>query len=194
MKYGALSIACLLSTAYINAHHDKLLQSFYDHDMVKRGTFTLKSGKTSSIYIDGRNAISSPHLLAAIAQAFDTLILNKTYDRVCGVPYGALPLATALSLHRNEPMIMLRKEIKNHGTQKQIEGAYQQGDNVLLVEDVITTGSSILEAVELLEKKGLVIADIIILIDRQEGGIERLRNLGYSVHALYTLADILAHQ
>ena len=102
-------------------------------------------------------------------------------------------MATTIALQRNEAMIMLRKEVKPYGTQKQVEGFYLPGDHVLLVEDVMTTGSSILESVRLLEEQGLVVEDILVFLDREEGGTAQLRNLGYTVHTVFTLIDVLAY-
>jgi uridine monophosphate synthetase len=114
-----------------------------------------------------------------------------SYDRLCGVPYGAVPLATAVALENGKPLIMLRKEIKQHGLQKLVEGHYQQGDVVLLVEDVITSGSSILETVTQLEAHGLVVKDVVVILDRQEGGAERLQTLGYNVISIVQLSELL---
>lgn len=189
IKYLSI-LACLITTAAIQSN-DALMQSLHDCHVVQHGSFVFKSGQKSSIYIDMRNTISSPMLLQQIAEYIHAKVAHKSYDCICGVPYGALPLATTLALHRNEPLILLRHATKAHGRQKRIEGIYTQGNRVLLVEDVITTGSSILEAIDALEASGLVVEDVIVFLDRQDGGIQRLKNLGYSVHAVCTLSEIL---
>jgi len=188
-----LSAYLLLAATVIYANDHTLLQALYDHNVVKHGAFIFRSGQKSSIYVDMRNAISSPSLLTQLAHSLNALAPAKKYDRVCGVPYGTIPLATALALERNEPMIMLRKEIKNHGTQKRIEGEYKPGDRVLLIEDVITTGGSVREAIDLLEQQGLIVEDVIACLDYQQGSVEKLRDLGYPTQALYTIADIINH-
>jgi uridine monophosphate synthetase len=112
-------------------------------------------------------------------------------DLVCGVPYTALPIATSISLSHNIPMIMRRKEKKDYGTKQQIEGKFQEGQICLIIEDVITTGGSIIETAEDLEAAGLKITDVVVLIDRQQGAKENLHKKNYKVHSVLTMKEIL---
>jgi uridine monophosphate synthetase len=195
-KSRTLNAAFLLAVA-LNSNafsNQTLMQKLYDHEIVKFGSFTLKSGAESSVYVDMRNAISSMDLLTTIATTIASTIENVAYDRICGVPYGAVPIATALALQTRKPLITMRKEIKQYGTQKIIEGTYNEGEKILLIEDVVTTGSSILETLEVLKAHGLVIEDIVVLLDREQGGVQRLQELGYTVHVVMTLSDLFVYR
>lgn len=168
-----------------------LIHELYKIGAVKFGEFTLKSGKTSKIYLDLRQIVSYPEILRSVADAMWAKIQGCKIDLICGVPYTALPVATCLSLDHNIPMVMRRKEKKGYGTKQQVEGKFQAGQTCLIVEDVITTGGSILETAEDLEDLGLKINDLVILIDREQGGRENLTQKNYTVHAVFTLSEIL---
>lgn len=168
-----------------------LLEALIDIDVIKRGEFTLRSGEISPIYIDCRSIISYPPLLCAVAKILWDKVKHLKPNLLCGVPYTALPLATALSLEQNLPMLMCRKEAKDYGTKKQIEGVFKAGQDCLIVEDVVTTGGSVLHIAELLKKQGLEVKNIAVLVDRQQGGKEALLKAGYQLHSVYTLDEIV---
>lgn len=163
--------------------------------VVQRGQFTLKSGEISSFYIDVRRAISYPQLLRAMAQMMWATVAQTSpivpLQRVCGVPYGALPVTTCISVDQNLPMILCRKDAKLYGTKKKIEGVYQPGQNCLVVEDVMTTGSSLLGTIECLEASGLIVKEAVVLVDREQGGAQLLQNSGYQLHRVFTLDTLL---
>lgn len=135
---------------------------------IQTGDFTLKSGKKSNYYVDLRRLVSYPTHLRDVADEVYKKIQENTpeFDYICGVPYGAIPLATTIAITHNIPMIMLRKETKAHGTKKLIEGVYGVGDRVVLVEDVVTTGGSVLEAANMLEEGGLTVLGVYPVVDR----------------------------
>ena len=165
--------------------------SLYKIGAIKFGEFTLKSGILSPIYIDLRLIISYPALLKQIAVLMAEKVELRDFQCICGVPYTALPIATALSLEFQLPMLMRRKEAKNYGTKKLIEGVFAKGENCLLIEDLITSGSSVFETVEPLEQEGLRITDIVVLLDREQGGKKRIEERGYHLHSVLQMSDLL---
>ena len=207
MKINLLTITALcsvfaLSSVNVQAREeinskDKLLGRLYEIGAVKSGSFKLKSGQISPIYFDLRVIISYPDVLQLMAdcmwQQLQEEGRSKDFDFVCGVPYTALPIATALSLtHPDIPMIMQRKEIKEHGTGKRVEGVFKIGDLALVIEDVVTSGASVLGTVEVLEQEGIKISHIIVCIDREQGGMKNVRQKGYTISALYTITEVLS--
>jgi uridine monophosphate synthetase len=160
---------------------------------IKFGNFTLKSGLQSPIYIDLRQIISHPKLLADIAQSYLPLLSTLQFSRIAGLPYAAIPIATAISLSGNYPMIYPRKEVKTYGTKAEIEGEYHAGETVVVIDDLATTGGSKFEAIEKLTGAGLVVKDIVVLVDRQSGAKESLAQAGYSMHAVLTISELLEY-
>ncbi len=158
---------------------------------IKFGEFTLKSGLKSPIYIDLRQIITYPKLLAQIGQAYLPLIRNLQFDRLAGLPYAAIPIATAVSLAGDYPMIYPRKEVKTYGTKAEIEGEFHAGETALVIDDLATTGGSKFEAIEKLTGAGLIVRDVVVLVDRQSGAREALAQAGVQLHAVLTISDML---
>ncbi len=167
-----------------------LAVELFEIQAIKFGSFTLKSGLHSPIYLDLRLIISYPGLLTRIAEMMWEKASSLDFDLVCGVPYTALPLATCFSTAHEIPMILRRKETKDYGTKKRVEGVYQKGESCLILEDVMTTGSSILETMTSLREEGLIVRDAIVVVDRQQGGKEKLNTQGIHAHALTTLSEV----
>jgi uridine monophosphate synthetase len=160
---------------------------------IKFGEFTLKSGLKSPIYIDLRQIITYPKLLEQIGVAYLPLLHPLTFDRIAGLPYAAIPIATAISLAGNYPMIYPRKEVKEYGTKAEIEGEYHAGETVVVIDDLATTGGSKFEAIEKLTAAGLKVKDVVVLIDRQSGAKESLEQAGFRLHAVLTITQMLDH-
>jgi uridine monophosphate synthetase len=176
-----------ISNNELSSLADGLLES----GCIKFGEFTLKSGLKSPIYIDLRQIISHPKLLTQVAQAYLPIVSSLQFSRIAGLPYAAIPIATAISLAGNYPMIYPRKEVKAYGTKAEIEGKYHAGEIVLVIDDLATTGGSKFEAIEKLTGAGLVVKDIVVLVDRQSGAKESLEQAGYSMHAVLTIRQLL---
>jgi uridine monophosphate synthetase len=177
----------------LNTELSNIANGLLSAGCIKFGSFTLKSGLQSPIYLDLRQIISHPKLLADIAQSYLPLLSTLQFSRIAGLPYAAIPIATAISLAGNYPMIYPRKEVKTYGTKAEIEGEYHAGETVVVIDDLATTGGSKFEAIEKLTGVGLVVKDIVVLVDRQSGAKESLAQAGYSMHAVLTISQLLDH-
>ncbi len=169
-----------------------LLAALHSLGAIQFGDFTLASGIRSPFYIDLRLLVSRPALLALAAQSYAAILSGLAYDRIAGVPYAGLPIGTAVALATGAPLIYPRKEVKQHGTGKVIEGQWQAGERVVIIEDLITSAGSIIQSAERLREAGLVVEDAIVLIDREQGGMANLAAAGIQGHAVYRLSDVLA--
>jgi uridine monophosphate synthetase len=170
---------------------DELVKGLYQSGCVKFGNFTLASGKQSPIYIDLRRVVSYPALFKLAARLYAGLIEELQFDHIAAVPYAALPFGSVVALNMNRSFIYPRKEVKGHGTGQAIEGAFEEGQKALSLEDVITSGGSILSAVETLRAAGLLVEDVAVLVDRQQGGDLKMKTAGLSLHAVVTIDEIL---
>lgn len=142
-----------------------------------------------------RVTVAKPALLRNLADFVWTVAISKVkkehdFDFLCAVPYAALPVTTWLSVEKGEPMLIKRKEAKKYGTKKLIEGDFEEGQSCLIVEDVITSGASIFEATEALAEVGLKVHDVVVLIDREQGGREAIEAQGFRMHSLFTITQI----
>jgi uridine monophosphate synthetase len=125
------------------------------------------------------------------ARAYAGLLAGLEFDRVAAIPYAGLPIGTAVALETNHPLVYPRKEVKSYGTGRSIEGRYEPGETVVVLDDLITTGGSKIDAIEPLEAAGLEVHDVVVLLDRQQGGAEELAQRGYQLHSALTMTELL---
>jgi orotate phosphoribosyltransferase len=161
-----------------------------------RGTFTLRSGRTSSYYLDKYLFSTRPEVLAPLAQLFAERIravestLKVKADRLAGAELGGIPLVTAASMATGLPCLFVRGQKKEYGTAKRLEGKLNVGEKVIIVEDVATTGGAALDAAAALKAEGAIVLAIIATIERQEGARENVEQTGMLFDALFTKADL----
>ena len=166
----------------------ELLDLLKKNNVIKKGDFTLKSGKQSSYYVDFRPLISIPDIFYILCKYLSDLLPTTREDYyICGLPYAGIPYCSVISMMKMTPMIMLRKEQKKYGTKKMIEGNIKSGDEIVLLDDILTTGSSIIESLEYF--KEYKIKKIVVVLDREEGGREKIEKMGYQVESLFSITD-----
>jgi uridine monophosphate synthetase len=173
-------------------HHDALADGLVDAACARFGSFTLKSGATSPIYLDLRRLVAHPALLRQVAGAYVDLLRALPFDHVAALPYAALPIGTAVALAGGWSLVYPRREAKEYGTRVAVEGVFVPGQRAVVLDDLATTGGSKVEAIERLTAAGLEVRDIVVLIDRESGARESLEAAGYGFHAVFTLRGLLA--
>lgn len=153
-----------------------------------QGDFVLSSGRRSTYYIDKYLFETQPDLLKDVARLLAQALPSET-TRLAGAALGGVPLATAVALETGLPFIIIRPEAKGYGTARTIEGRLEQGDRVVVLEDVVTSGAQAVRAAREVEAAGARVLLILAVVDRHEGGREGVESAGYRFHALYDLAE-----
>ncbi len=173
-----------------------LKQALKDCGALQFGDFTLASGAKSKYYIDIKRASTDPKVLKLIAEGMAAKLkeLGLKVDRIAGIVLGSVPLAAALSLETGIPYVMVRKEKKDHGTGKLIEGVLNSGEKVLVVEDVITSAGSSVKGIATLRAEGAVVENVFSVIDREAGGSDALAEIGVKLSPLVKASDLLRDQ
>ena len=170
-----------------------IMKNIIKNGLIKFGDkneFKLKSGEMSDVYVDMRAISSFPNLINLVSHKIARRVKSQDIDVICGVPYGAIPVASFISIILHKPLIIIRKETKAHGLGNMVEGTYKPGSRCLLIEDVITSGGSLLTTIETLEQHDLVVADIKVILQRKTTGIDMLRGRGYEISSYMDLDDI----
>lgn len=159
------------------------------------GAFKLTSGKISPYYIDLRIVPSFPDAFQKICEFYVDFIKNeiqsKSFERIAGIPVAGIPFASLIAYSLKKPFLYIRKGVRLHGRQRRIEGILAPGDRVLLVDDLITTGISLRNAAKAIRAEGGVVTDAAVLLDREEGGGEKLDKSGIKLHALLNVSEIV---
>lgn len=160
-----------------------------ENEVFLEGDFTLSSGKKSSYYINMKKAITEPEILSTISKLITEKIVDDNIDKVAGPALGAVPIATAVSLESKLPLLMIRKEKKGYGTSKLIEGELNEDDDVIVVEDVSTTGGSLLKAINAIQDNGGNVKRAFVVVDREEGAIEEFEKAGIKLEPLISVSE-----
>ena len=158
------------------------------------GDFTLRSGKRSRWYLDKYRFETEPELLRALGTRLAGVVagVEPGASRLAGPALGAVALAASASMASGRPFIIVRDEAKGYGTSNRIEGTFSPGELVCLVEDVVTSGGALGEAVEAVRSAGLVVRHAVCVVDREEGGADALARLGVRLASLYRAGELLA--
>lgn len=171
-----------------------LIIDLFDIGCLLFGEYVQASGAVFNYYVDLRQIISDPNLFHRVLHAYATQLQGLHFDRIAGIPYGSLPTATGLSLQLHKPLIYPRKEVKAHGARRLIEGDFDAGDRVVVVDDILITGGSVLEGIAKLESSGLVVEDVVVFIDHggdhNRQARERLAAAGYRCHSVLNIEQI----
>jgi orotate phosphoribosyltransferase len=171
---------------------EKLIQQLKDCGAIKFGRFVLTSGALSDYYIDIKKASTEPKTLRLIAQEMSSY--TKGYDMLAGMELGAVPLVVALALETGIPYVIIRKEKREHGTGKQIEGGDVKGKNVLIVEDVTTSGGSVVKTIQILRENQAEVEKVLAVVDRESGATEQLKKLEVEFIPLVSVSEILKNK
>ncbi|MEM5948600.1 orotidine-5'-phosphate decarboxylase [Spirochaetia bacterium 38H-sp] len=169
----------------------KVLRGLIDANCFKVGDFVLKSGKRSPFYVDLRRVPSFPSLFENVVLAYAALAEGLDFDCIAGIPTAGLPFGAALAYALRKPLIYPRLSVKDHGTKSKIEGEYEAGQKVLLVDDLITTGGAKIEAAEILREAGLLVSDLVVLLERGAEGRKEMENAGIKLNAFAHIREFL---
>ena len=166
----------------------------FKNNIIKFGNFTLSSGKKSSYYIDLRLVPSFPHQFRKMIKNLQKLIIEKiglgNFDSLVSIPTGGLIIGSALAIETVKPLIYVRNKPKDHGTTKSLEGKILSGMQVIMIDDVATTGTSILNGIKELKAEGLSISNACVIINRLEGADKILNSVGVILHQLTDILEI----
>ena len=169
----------------------QLVFSLHTIGAIKFGAYKLKSGILSPFYLDLRILVSHPRVLRETAQVLAQLLATLQFDRIAAIPYAALPIGTAVALEMDRPLVYPRREKKDYGTGRAVEGEYRAGETIVVIDDVITTGASKIEAIEPLTLAKLKVRDIVVLVDREQGGAQEIAKKGYHVHSIFKITEMM---
>lgn len=166
----------------------------HEKGAIKFGDFTLSSGKKSSYYIDLRIVPSFPHQFRKMIKQLQNEIAENigldNFDYLVSVPTGGLVIASALAIETVKPLIYVRNKSKDYGTSKLVEGYFESGKKAVMIDDVVTTGGSVIAALKSLKEAGIVVSDVFVIINRMEGANKTLESNGVKIHELANIQEI----
>lgn len=170
---------------------NELIKLLKENQVVKYGKFTLSSGKESNYYVDMKRAITNPKILLKVAEIISEKIDKLEADKIAGPALGAIPVVTAVSIVSSIPMLMIRKAKKDYGTSELIEGDLLPGDRVIVLEDVTTTGNSLINAIKAVSENGGIVGKAFVIVDRNEGAIDNLKMEGIDLEPIVSVNDFM---
>jgi len=170
--------------------HTNLILQLFDIGCITFEETVQASGQIFPYYIDLRRIISNPQVFDTVIGTYAEILQNLTFDRIAGIPYGSLPTASGLALRLNFPLIFPRKEVKAYGARRLIEGNYEAGETIVVVDDILISGKSAIEGAQKIESCDLKVRDIVVFIDHESGVCDRIQESGYSPHAVLKITEI----
>lgn len=171
--------------------NERIAKALTDANVVKFGEFTLVSGIKTPVYFDLRVLPSYPDCMEIVTDELSKLVKKLGIDIIAGAETAGIPLSTAISLKTKIPMIYVRKRPKNYGTMDMIEGILEKNKKVVLIDDMMTNGLSKIRFIDGIKQSGGIVEDVIIILDREQGGTETLSKIGVKLHSLITLKELL---
>lgn len=169
-----------------------------DSGMIEFGDFVLKNGTKSNVYVNMRDLRSQPKSIRRLTRIITSIIYRDfvvddefAFDIFADIPTSITPVVSVLSCDMGIPMISPRVHDKGYGNKKRIDGKFEEGQRVLLIDDVINDGGSKIDAINIIESNKLKIMGVLVVIDREQGGGEKMKELGYQFHSVFTLSELL---
>jgi len=169
----------------------RLAEVLFSSEAIRFGSFTLKSGIESPVYVDLRRLVTFPRALAVVADVLAELLRPVPFDRIAALPYAGLPIGTAVALRMDRPLVYPRGQAKTYGAKASIEGLFHSGERVVVLDDIATRGDAKLEALGPLADAGLLVSDVVVLVDREQGARKVLGERGINLHAAVTLRELV---
>lgn len=179
------------TTAARRARTSRLAEVLFASEAIRFGSFTLKSGMESPVYVDLRRLVTFPRALAVVADVLADLLADLSFDRIAALPYAGLPIGTAVALRTDRPLVYPRGQAKTYGAKASIEGLFQPGERVVVLDDIATRGDAKLEALGQLTGAGLLVTDVVVLVDREQGARKILGERGIALHSAVTLRELV---
>ena len=159
--------------------------------IIKFGAYKLKSGNIAPFFLDLRILVSHPRVLRDASWEMAHILSTLTFDRIAVIPYAAMPIGAALALEMERPMIYPRREKRDYGAERAVEGEFNAGETAVLIDDLIITGEGKLAAIETLHAARLIVRDIVVLINPEQGGAQMMAQRGYQLHSVFTASELM---
>ena len=197
LRYSLFWTIIKIEVVYLTYHLSELIsklsEGLFKVGALKFGDFVLSSGKRSPYYLDLRILPSFPRFFDEVTDAYIQVIRKEVdeFDKIGGVLTAGVPIATLVSFKMKIPMVYVRSKEKGYGRKRRVEGIIEKGDTILMIDDLITTGGNLIEAANSIREEGAVVSDAVVLIDREQGGVENLKKNGITLHYLMKVSQMM---